>query len=88
MSSLSEIHKEILSAQLPNDEYVRLLKLFSYLGEEEQESLLELLREKPEILHKINLLIKEKELIFKSDDMSGWQELLDEEELLLKDVDD
>jgi hypothetical protein len=81
---LFQIKKEILRAKLSKSDHHNLMKIFAKLGKEEQQSLLSLFREKPELISKINSLLKLKKESLSSGNVEKWMKIISEEEEILK----
>jgi len=77
---LFQIKKEILRARLSKNDHHNLMEIFSKLGGDEQLSLLELFRESPEWINKINEMLKSKKDLLASGNAIDWQKLILEEE--------
>lgn len=77
---LFQIKKEILRARLSQDEHLDLMRIFAKLGEDEQQSLLDLFRENPEWINKISAILKSKKELFASGNSADWAKVILKEE--------
>lgn len=85
---LFQIKKEILRAKLSQEEHHNLMQIFSRLEEGDQKSLLELFRENPEWINKINAILKSKKELFASGNFADWQKIIAEEERAIESIEE
>ena len=85
-TNLQKIKKLILNVDIPLDEAEELINSLSKISNSELEDVLNLFSGDPSWIKKINNIYKAKKVTFITKNPKIWQQILREEEKLLKEV--